>query len=370
MSRNKIYILIIISLVLSYTAELYPEDIDSLRSVNFKNEESIEFVEYNLKLSKLFRDTDYEKSIDYAKKGLEIAESLDNDTLVYKSYKKLAFAYKHKGDLDDALEYFLRALELSKELNRNDYEAITYNNIGVLYIRYDQSDRALQYLNKSYEIAKRNKDTLSIVNLLNNIGIIHWNNEEYDSSFKNIRQSMLISLAVGDSSGLISSYNNLGMLQIEMGDTTRALGYYNQASNLAQEQGELWDYANVLNNKAKILLDLQKVEDIISDLNQAVSISKQINSKLLESDSYLLQSRYYEKIGDYDSALITHKKYSELKMEVINSETSNKIAGIEKDFKLKTKDKHLKKLSEANEIQYHLIMLLGASLLLLGVFIF
>lgn len=370
MRKYNSYLILISIVFILITVPLISQNLDSLREVEFSDKESVEFVEYNLKLSKLFRDTDHDLSIEYAETGLEIAESLGNDTLIYKSYKKLAFSYKQKGNLDDALEYFLNALELAKELKRDDYLAITYNNIGVLYIRYDQWDRALDYLNDSREIAEKNSDTVSIANLLNNIGIVHWNNKNFDSSFKNIRESMLISLAIGDSSGLISSYNNLGLLQIKMGDTTRALGYYNQAAILAQEQGELWEYANVLNNRAKILLDLHRVEDIMDDLNQAISISKQINSKLLESDSYSLQSNYYQKIGKYDSALIAHKKYSDLKMEVINSETSNKIAGIEKDFELKTKDKHLKELSEANEIQYYLILLLGTSLVSLGIFIF
>ncbi|MFN3196301.1 MAG: tetratricopeptide repeat protein [Chlorobiota bacterium] len=370
MQNTKFSYILVSTLLIFFSYTLFSINIDSLRKVEFKDEESIEFIEYNLKLSKLFRDTDYNQSIEYAEKGLEVAESLGNDTLIYKSYKKLAFAYKHKGNLDDALEYFLSALELAKDLKRDDYLAITYNNIGVLYIRYDQWNRALDYLNESRVIAERNNDTVSIANLLNNIGIIHWNNEDYDSSFNNIRESMLISLAIGDSSGLISSYNNLGMLQIRMGDTTRALGYYNQAAKLAQEQGELWEYANVLNNRARILLDQHKVEDILDDLNQAISISKQINSKLLESDSYQLQSIYYQKLDKYDSAFYAHKQYSKLRMEVINSETSNKIAGIEKDFELKARDKHLKELSDANEIQYYLILLLGTSLVFLGVFIF
>jgi len=346
------------------------DEVDSLKNLTFENKKSIEFVEHNLKMSKLFRETDAELSKEYANKGLEVSIELGNDTLIYNSYKKIAFSYKSKGDLDNALEYFLLALDLSIELGRTDYINRTYNNIAVLYIRYDQNQRALEYLNKAYAFAQKNHDTLSISNILNNKGVVYWNNEQFDSSFVYIRESMMLSLALGDSSGLISSYNNLGLLQTKMGDTNRALGYYNQAVILSEEQGDLWEYANVLNNRVKILLELKKVENVKKDLETAINVSKQINSKLLESDSYLLQSKYYEKIGMFDSALIAQKRYSKLKMEVINSETSNKIAGIEKDFEIKNKDRHLQKLSEANQIQYYLILLLGGTLVLLGVFIF
>ncbi len=368
--KNKIYIFILFILSVIFSTDLMSDEIDSLRNIRFENKESIEYVEYNLSMSKLFRETDCDLSIEYAEKGLEIAKDLENDTLIYQSYKKIAFSYKSKGDLDNALEYFLQALDLSKELNRDDYTTVTYNNIAVLYIRYDQSDRALDYLNKANAIAEKNHDTLSISNILNNKGVVHWNNEQFDSSFIYVRESMIISLALGDSTGLISSYNNLGLLQTKMGDTNRALGYYNQAAILSEEKGELWDYANVLNNRVKLLLEFKKIDQVEKDLKKAIEISKQISSKLLESDSYLLQAKYYEKIGVYDSALSAHKRYSDLKMEVINSETSNKIAGIEKDFEIKTKDRHLQKLSDANQIQYYLILLLGASLVLLGIFIF
>ena len=343
---------------------------DSIISVSENSIDRKVKVTAMLSLSKLERELNASSSIDYAKKAIEISKKIEDKTYLIKSYAKLGLTYRRYDSLDRALEYLLIGLDISKEIENEKWQATCLNHLGSIYLQYGQNEKALDYYKKSYLISKSLDDSVGVCNSLNNIGIIFWQNNQLDSSFKYLLESLILSIDLADSTGLISSYNNLGMLQTELGDYLRALGYYNQALIIAKSQNDQWETANILNNRANLSIKSSKLDSVEADLKTSLEISKVINSKLLESDSYLILSEYYKVVENFNEALIAYKKYSKISMELINLETSKKLAGIQKDYEVKAKDQNLEKLSTANNIQYHLILLLATTLSLLGIFVF
>lgn len=361
--------LILITLAL-LSNQLNSSEIDSLTNVLNNSPDKIEKINTLLKLSTLKREDDPIKSIDYAKDASEIAKRLEDKIPLLKSYAKLGIVYRKLDSLDISLSTFLKGLELAKEINDKKWQTNFLNYIGSLYLRFNQNQEALHYYKKSLKMAHSNKDSLGICNALNNIGIIFWRDNKLDSSINYIHQSLLLSIDLKDSSGLVSSYNNLGMLHSELGHDKRALGYYNQALIIAKSMGNKWEIANITNNRANLKIKLKEYDSVDEDLMGSIQIEKEIESKLLEADSYLILSTYYEKIKEYEKSLDAFKTYTKLNSEIINNKTSDKLASIQKDYELKSRDLNIKKLDKANSIQYYLIILLGVSLILLGTFIF
>lgn len=343
---------------------------DSLMSVYKGNSPNEDKVMALLKLSTIQRDNDASSSIRNAQNAILLSKKIQDKTYLIRSYAKLGTTYKNLDSLDKALESFLKGLEIANEINNKEWQSNIYNYLGSAYLQYGQNKIALKYYKQSYSIALKQNDSVAICNVLNNIGIVFWKEQKLDSSFSYIQESMLISKDLKDSIGLISSYNNLGMLQSELGNLKRALGYYHQAYNLALRLGNKWESANILNNLAALNMKLGLLDDVESSLEEAVKISVEIKSSLLESDSYFNLSEYYTLKGNYEKSLKAFKKYHQLNTSLINEETSDKIAGLEKDFELRSKDRNLVKLSEANNIQYYLIILLATSLVLVGTLIF
>lgn len=362
--------LLTIILIFFLTNIIVSNEKDSLMQVYLSDASAQDKVLALLKLSNLQKNTDSYTSIDNAIKAIEIAEKIPDKVYLIRSYSKLGILYKDLDSMDKALESYLKGLEIAKETNNIVWQSNLLNSLGTAYIQYGQNKIALKYFKQAYELALKQNDSTGISNVLNNIGVVFWRKNELDSSFKYIHESMLISRNLKDSVGLISSFNNLGMLQAELGDSKRALGYFNQALRFAEILDDKWETANILNNLSQLNLDLGNLEKVESDLKKAVEISIAIKSSLLESDSYRNLSNYYSRIEDYQKSLEYYKKYSELNMKLVNEETSEKIANLEKDFELRSKDRNLEKLSEANQIQYYLILLLASSLVLVGILIF
>ena len=343
---------------------------DSLMRVYQGNASNEDKVIALLRLSTIQRETDAYSSIKNAKNAIQIAGKIPDKTYLIRSYAKLGTTYKNLDSMDKALESFLKGLELANETDNKEWQSNFLNYLGSAYLQYGQNKIALKYFKKSYDIANKQYDSVAVCNVLNNIGIVFWRENKLDSSFNYIHASMLLSRDLKDSTGLISSFNNLGMLQNELGDTKRALGYYNQAYMLAIKLDDKWETANILNNLSSLNLKLGLLDDVESSLKEAIRISVEIKSSLLESDAYYNLSDYYKMMKDFEKSLDAYKKHSVIEMRLINEETSDKIAGLEKDFELRSKDRNLEKLSEANNIQYYLIILLATSLILVGTLIF
>ncbi|MER3328002.1 MAG: tetratricopeptide repeat protein, partial [Candidatus Kapaibacterium sp.] len=337
-------------------------EIDSLRKVYQSDAPSEDKVIALLRLSTLQRNEDAYLSIKNAQNAIKIANKIPDKTYLIRSYAKLGATYKNLDSMPEAIESYLKGLEIAIEIENSEWQSNFLNYLGTSYLQYKQNKIALKYFKKSFDIASKENDSIAKCNVLNNIGIVFWRENKFDSSFKYIHASMLLSRDLKDSAGLVSSFNNLGMLQTELGDMKRALGYYNQAFMLAKSLDDKWEIANVLNNQSVLKLKLGHLEDIENNLKEAISISQLIKSSLLESDSYYNLSEYYRTTKDFEKSLDAFKKHSDIRMKLINEETSDKIAGLEKDFELRSKDKNLQKLSEANNIQYYLIILLATSL--------
>lgn len=362
-------ILIIFAIYLVPTITVSSEK-DSLLEVYNSNSTKEEKVKALLKLSTIQRETDSYSSIKYARKALQISQKISDKTYLIRSYTKLGITYRSVDSLDKALESFLKGLEIANEIENKEWQSNCLNYLGSSYLQYGQNKIALRYFNNSYQIAAELNDSIALCNSLNNIGIVYWRDNKFDSSFNYIHKSMLISRDLKDSAGLVSSFNNLGMLQSELGNLKRALGYYNQALMLATTLNDKWEIANIINNLSVLKMKLGLYDEVESGLNHALSISKEIKSSLLESDSYFNLSEYYLEIKDYEKSLDAFKKHHTIKTRLINEETSDKIASLEKDFEIRSKDRNLEKLSVANNIQYYLIILLAALLVIVGILIF
>lgn len=343
---------------------------DSLLGVLKKSKINTEKVDAFLSLSTIEREKNALASVDYATKAINLSKLIDDKTYQIQSYIKLGQTYRKYDSLDMALKHFLYGLELSEKIEDKKLQSSCLNNLGSIYLQYNQNNKALDYYKKSYKISKELNDSLRLSNVLNNIGIIFWRKKQIDSSIKYMHESLVFSIELKDSSGLISSYNNLGMLHTEKKNYEGAIGYYNQALKIAKHFDNKWEIANIINNRSNLKIESDKLDGVVEDLQTAIKISDEIKSNLLKSDSYFILSNYYTAINDFENALEFHKKYSELNMQLVNVEATEKIANIQRDYEIKVKDKNLEKLSVANNIQYYLILLLATTLSLLGIFVF
>ncbi|MBW8060808.1 MAG: tetratricopeptide repeat protein, partial [Solirubrobacterales bacterium] len=162
--------------------------LDSLKNAFDNAKHDTIRVQLYLELSEATYLASPEKSTEYDKKALALAEkniprSKGAVLLAFKKAKadalnNIGYIYNLQGNPDKALEYYLQSLEIRKEINDKRGIAESLNNIGAIYKNQGNPDKALEYYLQSLEIQKEinvehpeesgNKQGIAIS--LNNIG--------------------------------------------------------------------------------------------------------------------------------------------------------------------------------------------------------
>ena len=96
-------------------------------------------------------------------------------------YNNIGNLYRNT-DYDLSLENFSKTLAIAKKLNDKPLTAGIYNNIGTVYYHKNSFYQALNYYNKSYDLFTELKDSVNIVQLMENKGVIYFNLHQYDKA--------------------------------------------------------------------------------------------------------------------------------------------------------------------------------------------
>ncbi|WP_121810686.1 tetratricopeptide repeat protein [Mucilaginibacter kameinonensis] len=153
------------------------------RNNNLKGEASV----YN-NIGILFRDHDYERSLDYLNKGLEIAQKINDAKLL--------------GSL--------------------------YLNIGNVYTRKNNLYMALKFYDKSFPIFQKRKDSINMIQCLQNRGVIYFKLKDYDKAL-----SLLLEANTGAKAGDLNE--SVASVDLTLAALYMAKGDFKNAEKMVQE---------------------------------------------------------------------------------------------------------------------------------------
>lgn len=115
-------------------------------------------------IGKIYLDIgEYDEAIKHELIALEIAKSNNAEWVMGLIYNDLGWAYYKKDNFEKSLNYNLKALELRRQLNGIYAETSSLLNIGILYKNYGYNSEAIDYINRAWIMAKEFPE-----NMLNN----------------------------------------------------------------------------------------------------------------------------------------------------------------------------------------------------------
>ena len=137
------------------TALSYFQDINDLKS-----QASV----YN-NIGNLYRDNDYDRSLEFFEKSLAIAKKLADQQLIARLYLNIGAAYQHKNSLYQALNYYNKCDVMFTAQKDTVNLVQCMQNKGVIYIslrQLDTAERLLLIANKRAKQLDLNKPIASI----------------------------------------------------------------------------------------------------------------------------------------------------------------------------------------------------------------
>jgi two-component system sensor histidine kinase/response regulator len=252
-------------------------------------------------LSRLYIDTNPEKSINYAK---EIV-ILNSEDAVKKSASlyNLGNLYRQVNNYRLALDCHNQALEIRKSINDLQGTASSLNNIGEIYKILNKYDEALVHLNQSLEIREKNGTQKEVAYTLNNIGSVFWLKKDYANSLEFYLKSLEIRSDLGDKTDISSSLNNLGNVYRNLNKPNKALDYYTKALQIREEIGDKTLIAFSLNDIGGIYWRLNNFNESLSYYNRSLKIRKEIGNKQYIAATLKNIGSVYKDLNELDFSL-------------------------------------------------------------------
>lgn len=253
---------------------------------------------YTLSLYHLYADVDYASCSNYAFKGMEVAERLENSCYEVDCLTLLASIFFLKYD-PDGFPYALKAYDIAHETGYEEAYYVTAINLSNYLFNGCECDKALEYLKEACVIA-----------------------ENYDMDHE---QSYIKSF--------------FGDIYYKLGKSDIAERYYKEALNV-NEKTSVYDRVHSMLRYSVFLYENGRYEEAL-ELLLPYRSSFDGNAELNFGSHILYQiSQCQEALGDYREALISHKRFAMLKDSATNAEK-------ERDFSVL--DLRYKILEEKNE---------------------
>lgn len=304
-----------------------------------KNYQSINdfvgLIEINIHRSSFYASTrQYEKSLDFAFKALELAEESKEQKEIAKAKSKVGYVHFTLRDLEKAEKYLKEAEAIQSSSGFYKDLLVTLNNLSKTYFELKDYDQAESNNEKSINYHKKylKDDNRSLGHFYNLRGLIfQYGFENHEKSHTNYKEALRLGILNNDRINLPAYYLNLANATFNIGKPTEALDIYNKGIETSKEVNP-------------------------DDFNLRY---------FYQSIAYL-----YEQEGDFNKAF----EYTNLEKEEIQKDFKGRIESLESELEIKydagKKDETIAiqeaTISQQNQIQWMWISLAGLLTLLLG----
>ncbi len=248
---------------------------------NIKNQIKLNIEEFKKTGYSFYQKGNIENAINYFKRGIELAYSVDSTYQIIELYCLLGDIYLSIGDLNNASNAIFSAEKIEKFENVNLFSVSL--GIAKYYSKLYEKTKNEEYLNKSqsyFEFAKNKIHTDDEkASYYNNYAKLMLRTTNYSEALNNFEKALSINEAKKNYFGMADNYYNLGKLYEAKKEYEKALEYYKKALK----------YDKIVENSDGIYLDNKKIgiiykiigekEKSIYYFEKSKKIAESINNK-------------------------------------------------------------------------------------------
>lgn len=317
--------------------------------------------------------SDYISAIDAYKKGLPIANKLNDPAQKASLLNVLGVAYYHLSQYEIAMDYLLQSLKISEKLDQPRFMANIYTNIGLIYHDQNELDKALDYYEKAIAYGERAKDDRLIGRVSNNIGIILNTKKLYDGAIIYYEQSLAYKQKVNDELGISATQQNLAVVYKNLGELEKANTLLEQSRKTKEIAGDQMGLIQVFDTQIGILVGQRKFAEAEDLMRKSEAILEKIISKEPYLNLYNRYKEFYFAKGQYQKAEEWEIKKDSVREVLLNEARSNQLTTLQSLYELDKKETEIKLLQnerDQQKLQQRITLILasggGLVLLILG----
>ena len=315
--------------------------------------------------------------MEYLEKAAQYASSADIPITEAGAYNSLGILYYELGDYEKTLEFFYKVMNIHQSTGDKELQSKAYNNIGLILTDLGRTKEALDYYERSLVLKRELDNQLGVANTLSNMALIYDQEGKYQQAHNYYKIALKIDRENNRTFDVFKDLSNMGDNYTLQKKYDSADYYYEQAVAMMHEVDEPYYKAELLESLAKFNALREEYSRAIEKYNMALMIAENIDARALEKNHHLGLSEIYKKIGDFEKSLGHFEKYMAIEKELFNQEQAQKLAQIEENFQIQSqeieidllnKEAEIKdlRLSNTQDLIYGLILML----LLIGIIVF
>ncbi len=314
----------------------------------------------------------YQICIDSLLPVAQVAK-LNNYSYISRSaLRTIGDCYRNMENYYLALKYYQEAFEWLHEKKGSGYFMLG-NRMGIVYSYIAEYDKAIEWYTDLIAHAHAEKDTFHIKNLSGSLSRVYANKGDYSMSLTWAKKASEIAHAYSESDEIMRGSANyvLGVAYRENGNCKESIQLIEQHLPFLQKHSSSDHYFNfqLMDCYAK----LGNVEKADYYYQQGkVDADKEEEAGRDLGESYLILCDYYKYKGNFEAALVAHKKYLDYQLELEKGDKMRQTLMLRNEFEVRLKQAEINELAQSNKAntllirQRNLMIFSLLGLLLLG----
>ena len=313
--------------------------------------EGTEKVDLLLDMSQTMWFQNFDKSLDYATRGYQLAKELNYREGMADALNRIGNIDYLLGNYDNVFDLYNQAAEIA--ISMDDYRrmGIYLNNIGLLYRELARHDSAEVYLMKSLKAKEEYGDKELIISTLNNLGVLYRDITRHDLSLIYFNRQLEILEESSSIKRLPLMHRQIGeVLHLQESYPESLIHFYKSleyARDIADDESIAQSYYYI----AKSCFATEDVDDALEYLDKSMELSKTLKSQSLLRNNYHLLYGYHKQTGRYQAALEYLTLYNELKDSLQKQYSTTRYNQLERVFDIKHQSSRIELQQKENRIQ-------------------
>lgn len=281
----------------------------------------------------------YVSILKYIFEAISISKYLNNMELLSRSYSQLGTNYLINGDLDRAFSSFMKSIEIISNLNIEGDNHCSYLGLGTILSYKESYEDSIDYYNKALDLSRKIGDVLVELKAINNLGYIYNLLEDLDKAEAYLDECIIKCKKEGFINIMIPALDELGIIYKKRGDVNNAVETWERAAKIDKDRGQTYVGNAPLLNLANFYVETELWDEARDCLDRANDICTEINSNIDLLEIYKVETNFYEKKGNYEKALLFHKKYFDVNKIIRSMESVRTLKEVELETLTKSKER-------------------------------
>lgn len=264
-------------------------------------------------LTSIYRKIDLDTSIVYARKAIEHALTLGNDSLLADANLRICPSFHFQGAADSVRKYALFAQTIGQALNSPEIYSYASQLIASSYEQQSLHDEALRYNLESLAGYQSINDSIGIGAISNNLSRLYSKLGDFDEalSYALIAEQTAESNKRKVSEGLAAI--NIAEIYDNLGKEDKTRKYLQKAKHIFSRDSFPRRYAGVLEFTGSLYLKRDQLDSAILSFEQALIIHQEIGDDKSVAITLGNLGSMYQELQDWDKSYAYLRQSLQLK---------------------------------------------------------